>query len=139
MMALADEQADRAPTAPDDAEEDLDDAAQDEALPPVHPQLQAMLSWAVQQLAEAQKPAMIPPPDPMAGWERFAAMRLEWDAQAAVPLDMLYLAYARWSTSHSEAVLPERDMLAWLTERGATITTGTFSQLQTVAGVRLVE
>jgi hypothetical protein len=104
------------------------------------PQLQEMLMWAVKQLAEAQaRTALPPPPDPLAGWERFAAMRLAWDEQAAVPIDMLYLAYARWCTSHGEPVLPERDMLAWLTARGATVRTGTFSQLQDLVGVRLLE
>jgi hypothetical protein len=135
-LPLDDQAAD--PDAENDPEEELALRGHDDAAP-VHPQLREMLIWAVQQLAEAQPRAAIPPPDPLAGWERFAAMRLAWDEQAAVPIDMLYLAYARWCTSHGEPVLPERDMLAWLAARGARVSTGTFSQLQAVAGVRLVE
>jgi hypothetical protein len=116
-------------------------AAEDEELPPapLHPQLQAMLSWAVQKLAEAQTRAAIPPPDPMAGWETFAASRLHWDGQAAVPLEMVFLGYARWAAARGEPVLAEEKVLAWLTGKGATVRTGTYCQLQTVAGVRLVE
>jgi hypothetical protein len=76
-MALTDEQAVRVPVVDEDAEEDPETPAiEDEPPAPLHPQLREMLMWAVQQLAEAQPRAAIPPPDPLAGWERFAAMRL---------------------------------------------------------------
>jgi hypothetical protein len=32
---------------------------------------------------------------------------LEWDAQAAAPIDLLFLAYALWCASHGEPVLAE--------------------------------
>jgi hypothetical protein len=53
--------------------------------------------------------------------------------------DELYLAYAKWCAAHGEPVLAEHQVLAWLRDKGARVSTGTFSQLQTVAGVRLVE
>jgi hypothetical protein len=104
------------------------------------PQLREMLMWAVQQLAEAQSQAALPPPpDPLAGWEAFAAQRLAWDPQAACPSDLLYLQYTRWCALRGEVALAEDKVLAWLTQHGTTVSTGTFSQLRTVAGVRLVE
>jgi hypothetical protein len=140
LMALADEQADRAPVETEDTEEDPDDAEQDEALPPVHPQIRELLSWAIQQLAEAQKPSALPPlPDPAQSWEVFTQQRLQWDESAAVPVDLLFVTYARWAASRGEPVLAEDRVLAWLTERGATITTGTFSQFMAVQGVRVTE
>jgi hypothetical protein len=132
--------AERLPAADEDAEEDPETPAiADEAPAPLHPQLREMLIWAVQQFAEAQPRAAIPPPDPLAGWECFAAMRLAWDEQAAVPIDMLYLAYARWCTTRGEPVLPERDMLGWLQDKGARVNTGAFSQLTTVQGIRVLD
>jgi hypothetical protein len=132
--------AERLPAADEDAEEDPETPTiEDEAPAPLHPQLWEMLMWAVQQFAGAQPRAAIPPPDPLAGWERFAAMRLAWDEQAAVPIDVLYLAYARWCTTRGEPVLPERDMLGWLQGKGARVNTGAFSQLTTVQGIRVLE
>jgi hypothetical protein len=78
-----------------------------------------------------------PPPDPAAGWERFAASRLEWDPQAAVEVDQLYISYARWCASHGEVALAEAPVLAWLQNKGATVYTGPLSQVTTVLGVRV--
>jgi hypothetical protein len=51
------------------------------------------VAWALRELAEAQTRVALPPPlDPAAGWETCAASRLEWDAQAAAPIDLLFLA-----------------------------------------------
>jgi hypothetical protein len=125
------------------AEADPDEApaAEDEALPPapLHPQLQAMLSWAVEQLAEAQPRAAIPPPNPQGSWEAFAASYLEWQESAAAPIDLVFVSYARWAASRGEPVLAEDRVLAWLTARGATVRTGAYSQLTTVQGVRVTE
>jgi hypothetical protein len=107
----------------------------------LNPPLRTVLAWAIQELAEAQtalRASPPPPPNPVAGWERFSASQLEWDAQAAVPVDVLFLAYARWSGAHGEPVLAEAPVLAWLTEKGATVCTGTYSQVTTVQGVRVL-
>jgi hypothetical protein len=140
LMALADEQADRAPTADDEAEDDLDDAEEEAALPPVHPQVRELLSWAIQQLAEAQKPAALPLlPDPAQSWEVFAHQRLEWVPDAAAPLDYLLLAYVRWCMARGEPVLAEEKLLAWLKDHGAGVRTGALSAFTSVVGVRLRE
>jgi hypothetical protein len=139
-MALANEQADRAPTADDDAEDDLDDAEEEAALPPVHPQVRELLSWAIQPLAEAQKPSALPPlPDPAQSWEVFAHQRLEWVPDAAAPLDHLLLAYVRWCMARDEPVLAEEKMLAWLKDHGAGVRTGALSAFTSVVGVRFRE
>jgi hypothetical protein len=50
----------------------------------------------MQELADDQLRVTVPPPpDPAAGWETFVRDRLEWDAQAAAPIEVLFLAYAR--------------------------------------------
>jgi len=91
-------------------------------------------------LAEAEtRVARPPPPDPAAGWEAFAASRLEWDAQACAPLDLLYLTYARWCASHGEPVLAEDHVLAWLTAHGAPVRTGSVNRITAVEGVRVVD
>jgi hypothetical protein len=91
-------------------------------------------------LAETQtRVALPPPPDLAVGWERFASDRLEWDAQAAAPIDLLFLAYARWCASHGEPVLAEDRVLAWLTAHGATVRTGSVSRIMAVEGVRVVD
>jgi hypothetical protein len=98
------------------------------------------MAWALWELAEAEtRVALPPPPDPAAGWETCAASRLEWDAQAAVPIDLLFLAYARWCASHGEPVLAEDHVLAWLTQHGATVRTGSVSRITAVKGVRVVD
>jgi hypothetical protein len=79
-----------------------------------------------------------PSPDPAPGWERFAASRLEWDAQAAVTTDLLFASYARWATSHGEPVLAEDHVLAWVTAHGGVVRTAPLSQLTSVQGVRVV-
>jgi hypothetical protein len=136
-LSLADEQADRAPVAiPATAAEEPDDAD------PRAPSLRTVLAWAIQELAEAQtalRASHSAAPDPAAGWEAFAASRLEWDAQAAVPTDLFFLAYARWCASHGAPVLPEDEVLAWLTAHGATVRTGALSQVAAVEGVRVVD
>jgi hypothetical protein len=144
-LALADEQADRAPAADDDAEEAPEEAfslpnIENQYSAAVHPQLREMLMWAVQQLAEAQtRPALPPPPDPAKSWETFAAQRLQWDPQAAVPVDLLFVTYARWCAARGEPVLAEERVLAWLEAEGATVRTGELSQFATVQGVRVTE
>jgi hypothetical protein len=91
-------------------------------------------------LAEAQtRVALPPPPAPAAGWETFAASRLEWDAQAAAPTDLLFVAYARWCASHGVPVLPEDEVRAWLTAHGATVHTGALSQVAAVEEMRVVD
>ena len=79
-----------------------------------------------------------PPPDPAAGWEAFAASRLEFTPEAAVPVDMLLLAYMRWCGAHGEPVRAEDQVLAWLTAHGATVRTGSLSHVTAVEGVRVV-
>jgi hypothetical protein len=94
----------------------------------------------MRELAEAQTRAALPPPlDPTAGWERFAASRLEWDAEAAVSVDLLFVTYARWYAAHGEPVLPEDPVLAWLTAHGATVRAGSLSHITAVEGVRVVD
>jgi hypothetical protein len=95
---------------------------------------------ALRELAEAQTcVALPPPPDPAASWDAFAASWLEWEVQAAVPLEVLYLAYACRCAAYGEPVLPEDQVLAWLTAHGATVRTGALSQVTAVEGVRVVD
>jgi hypothetical protein len=94
----------------------------------------------LRELAEAQtRVALPPPPDAAAGWETCAASRLEWDAQAAAPIDLLFLAYTRWCAAHGELVLAEEPVLAWLTAHGATVGTGSGSRITAVESVRIVD
>jgi hypothetical protein len=141
-LALADEQADREPAEMDPHAEDPDEAPaiEGEATPldAGDPPLRVMLSWALRELAEAERRVAPPPPDPAAGWETCAAGALEWDASAAVPVDLLYLAYARWCGARGESVWGETQVLAWLTARGATVRTGPLSGLTSIAGVRVM-
>jgi hypothetical protein len=96
--------------------------------------------WALWELAEAETcVALPPPPDPATGWETFAKDRLEWDAQAAAPHDLLFLAYARWSAAYGAPVLAEDQVLTWLIAHGATVRTGALSHVTAVAGVRVVD
>jgi hypothetical protein len=141
-LTLADEQADREPAAVDPPAEDPDEApALAGEAPPRDagvPQLRAMLAWALQELAEAERRAVPPaPPDPMAGWETFAATRLAWEPAAAVPIDLLFVSYARWAAACGAVGLAEDRVLAWLREHGASVRTGAVSQVMTVAGVRV--
>ena len=54
------------------------------------------MAWALRAWAKARTRVVLrPPPDPAAGWEAFAASRLEWETSAAVPIDLLYVTYAR--------------------------------------------
>jgi hypothetical protein len=62
---------------------------------------------------------------------------VEWSPEAAAPIDLLFLAYARWSGARGEPVLAKDKVLAWLTEKGATVCTSTYSQVTTVQGVRV--
>jgi hypothetical protein len=71
------------------------------------------VAWALRELAEAETRAAPPLPlDPAAGWERFAASRLDWDAEAVVPVDLLFVTYARWCGSRGAPVLAEEHVLA---------------------------
>jgi hypothetical protein len=125
----------------------VDELALAEALPAapdpgpaaeVPAQLREMLVWAVHQLAEAQTPPALPSPDPVAGWEAFVASRLEFDPQAAVDVDALYLTYARWCAGRAEVPLEEDKALVWLTQHGASLRRGALSQTTMVVGVRVV-
>jgi len=132
-LALADDQAEDPEGTPVGADEaDAD---------PLAPPLRTVLAWAIQELAEARTAlqASPPPPDPAAGWEAFAASCLEFDPQAAVPVDLLFITYARWCASHGEPVLAEEKVLAWLTAHGATVRTGSLSCIMAVVGVRVVD
>ena len=98
------------------------------------------MAWALRAWAEAETRVALPLPlDPATGWETFAASRLEWDAQAAVPVDLLFVTYARWCAAHGEPVLAEEKVLAWLTAHGATVRTGSLSRITVVEGVRVVD
>jgi hypothetical protein len=78
-------------------------------------------------------------PDALTSWEEFAAGRIEWDLQAACPIDLLYLQYARWCANMGLPLLTENDVCAWLRENGATITTLAYSQTTQAQGVRVVD
>jgi hypothetical protein len=56
-----------------------------------------------------------------------------------VPVNLLYLAYARWCASHGEPVLAEDHVLAWLTVHGAMVRTGSLSGITAVERVRVVD
>jgi hypothetical protein len=136
-LALSDEQADRAP-----ADEETPDEADEPADPreSTSPPLRTVLSWAIEELAQAQyalRTHAPPPPDPAQGWARFAAQRLEWEEQAATEVEGLYLTYLRWCAGHGEVAWEEAQVLAALQARGATLHTGTLSQVRQVVGVRL--
>jgi len=49
------------------------------------------------------------------------------------------VAYAHWAAARGEPLLPEAQVLAWLTQHGATVHTGPLSQVTTVQGVRVVD
>jgi hypothetical protein len=78
-------------------------------------------------------------PDALTSWEEFAAGRIEWDPQAACPVEMIYLRYARWCGTAGLPLLAEADMCAWLRKNGASITTSTYSQIIQAQGVRVVD
>jgi hypothetical protein len=107
---------------------------------PLHPPLRTVLAWALEELSAAQtalRTQQPPPPDAQAGWEVFVAHHLEFDPQAAVDVDQLFVTYARWCGSHGELVLAEEKLLAWLTGQGATLRTGTHTQIRTLVGVKV--
>jgi hypothetical protein len=141
-LALGEPPADREPDADDpEAAGDAEADAEAEKADPRQPSLRQALSWCVEELAQAQYALRMqrpPPPDPMTGWERFAASRLEYDEGAAVPLDLLLVAYLRWAGAHGEPVLAEEKILTWLRDHGATVRTAPLSQTTLVAGVRVV-
>jgi hypothetical protein len=135
-LALADEQADREPTADDETDDDPDDPRA-----PTGPPLRTVLAWAIEELAQTQaalRTQCPPPPDPMTGWEAFAASTLEWDETAAVEVDRLFVSYARWCASRGEPVLAEEQVLARLQAHGATVHTGALTQTTMLVGVRVV-
>jgi hypothetical protein len=53
------------------------------------PSLRTTLAWALEELAGAQTALRAQRPDRVTGWEAFAASALDWDPQAAVPVDLL--------------------------------------------------
>jgi hypothetical protein len=122
---------------PDEAEEP---PAEPEDPDPLAPSLRQTLSWCVEELAQAQYALrrQPPPPDPAQSWARFAEQRVEFDEAAAVEVEALYLAYARWCAGHGEPVLAEDQVLAWLTAHGATLDTRPLTQVVMVVGVRVV-
>src|SRR5919108_1969310 len=85
-LLLTDEQADREP-AEEAAEEGADASEEEPEDPraPTSPPLRQTLAWAVEELAQSQyalRAQRPPPPDPLAGWARFAAQRVEFDEAA---------------------------------------------------------
>jgi len=134
-LSLADDPAEADPDetpAAEDAAEDPD---------PLAPSLRQTLVWAIEELAQAQSAlrASPPPPNPAASWETFARDRLEWDAEAAVEVDRLYLTYAKWCASHGEVALEEAPVVAALQAHGANLRTGTLSPGRLIVGVRVVD
>jgi hypothetical protein len=77
-------------------------------------------------------------PDALTSWEEFAGQYLEWDPQAACPIDLLYLQYARWCGKASLPLLAEADVCAWLRGNGASVDTSPYSQTTQARGVRVV-
>jgi hypothetical protein len=135
QLALGEAPADRDP---DETPVEADEA---KAADPAEPTLRTVLAWAIEELAQAQSALRTqrpPPPNPAVGWEAFAASQLEWDAQAAVEVDRLYLVYVRWAVNHGAPVLEQAKVVAALQANGATVRTGPLSQLTTVLGVRVV-
>jgi len=132
-MSLADEQADRDP-----AEIPATTEEEPEAADPLAPSLRTVLAWAIQELAEGQTALRAQRPDPAAGWEAFAATRLEFDPQAAVDVDALYLAYTKWCASHGEVALEEAQVVAALQAHGATLRAGPVHHGPLLVGVRVM-
>jgi len=134
QLALADDQAEDDPEARPATADDPDDAD------PLEPPLRTVLAWAIQELAEARtalQAAPPLPPDPAAGWEAFARDRLEFIPEAAVEVDQLYGAYARWCASYGAVVLEEAKVIAALQANGASLRTLPLTQCTTVQGVRV--
>jgi hypothetical protein len=134
-LALGESPADQDDDRPDDLP-----AVEAEAEDPMQPSLRQTLAWAIEELAQAQYALRMqrpPPPDPAASWTRFAEQHVECDEAAAVEVDHLYLAYARWCASHGELVLEEAQVLTWLEQHGATVRTAPLSQVSMLAGVRV--
>jgi hypothetical protein len=117
-----------------EAEEEAEEAD------PLTPSLRQTLAWALEELAQAQSALRLQRPaplNPLAGFEAFAASRLEFDPQAAVEVDLLYVTYLRWCAGHGEVPLEEAKVWAWLTQHGASRRTGPLSQCTMVVGVRV--
>jgi hypothetical protein len=130
----ADDAAEADPDAAPAAEGEAEDAD------PLAPSLRTTLAWAIEELAQAQSALRLqrpPPPDPETSWLRFAETRVEFAPEAAVDLDILYLAYAKWCASHGEPVLEEAKVIAALQAHGATVRTAPLSQTTMVVGVRV--
>jgi hypothetical protein len=135
QLALAELPAEVDPDETPVAEGEAEDAE------PLAPPLRTVLSWAIKELAQAQSALRAqrpPPPDPAVSWAAFAASRLEFDPQAAVDVDLLYVAYARWCAACGEPLLVEANVLAALQATGASLRTAPLSHCTTVVGVRVV-
>jgi|SRR5919109_3201449 hypothetical protein len=136
-LALSDEPADRAPAEADP--EETAAAVDTTEADPLAPSLRQTLAWAVEELAQAQYALRLQrPPDPAAGWEAFAAQRVEFDPQAAVDVDQLLVTYGRWCAGHGAVPVEEAKVWDWLTQHGASRRTGVLSQTVMVVGVRVV-
>jgi hypothetical protein len=118
---------------PEEAPAEPAEAAED----PLHPPLRTVLAWALEELTAAQTALQAQRPDPMAGWEAFAAQHVELAPEAAVDVDQLYLTYAYWCGSHGEPVLAEADILAWLQGREVTVRTGPYTGIRSLVGVKV--
>lgn len=91
---------------------------------------------------DGDMPELEPTPEEpllLIAWEQFAQERLEWDPQAAASIDMVFLAYVRWSEKRDLPLLAEADMCTWLREHGASVTASTYSKDTVARGVRVTE
>ncbi len=87
--------------------------------------------------AEAETEEPQPEQDALPAWERFAAERVQWDQGFGAPIDWLLGSYLRWCTGYGVPMLPEDEVLAWLTTRGATVIAG--GAYPVVKGVRVID
>ena len=58
---------------------------------------------------------------PRLGWEWFVAEQCEFGAGWAAPFDLLWQRYMGWCASYGRLLLPENEIVQWLTGRGAVI------------------
>jgi hypothetical protein len=66
---------------------------------------------------------------------RLGAARRE--EEAAVDVNLLYAAYAKWCAARSAVALAEDQVTTWLQRHGASLRTGALSQTTLVVGVRV--
>jgi len=97
-----------------------------------------VLAWAIQELAEARTPAGLThaPSDPAASWrlrQGSAGVGCPGGRGGRAALREL----CKWCAARGELVLEEAKVLASLTVQGATMRTGSLSQVTIVVGVRV--